>query len=176
MLLYVYNMLPFGKYRLLPTRKLLKQESNMTTQIELYDQERKRYRSGLLAGSIIFLIAWFGYILVRVSSQSMDLMYPIVMIVLVLSLVVQAYFALRITLLERQIRKDVEFNEALNNELIQYNELKAWRAAFFAVIGFTAITAAFSFFVEFNDLMLILLTLLLIGFGAHNLAVYLLYR
>jgi hypothetical protein len=148
----------------------------MTTQIELYDRDRKRYRSGLLVGSIIFLFAWFGYILVRVSPQPMDLLHTIVMIVLVISLVVQAYFALRSTLLERNIRKDAGLNEALNNELIQYNELKAWRAAFFAVIGFTVITAVFSFFVEINDLMLILLTMLLVGFGAHNLAVYLLDR
>lgn len=148
----------------------------MTTQIEIYDRDRKRYRSGLLVGSFVFLLAWFGYILVRVSPQPMDLLHTIVLVVLVISLVIQAYFAWRATRLERNIRKDAGLNEALNNELIQYNELKAWRAAFFAVVGFTIITAVFSFFVEINDLMLILLTLLLIGFGAHNLVVYLLDR
>lgn len=148
----------------------------MTTQIEIFDQHRKRYRSGLLVGSIIFLVAWFGYVLVRVSPEPLELFHTIVMVVLVISLVIQAYYAVRTNLLERQIRKDAQLKAALNNELIQFNELKAWRAAFFAMLGFIILTAVFSFFVEIDDLMLVLLTLLLVGFGAHNLAVYLLDR
>lgn len=148
----------------------------MTTQIEIFDQHRKRYRSGLLVGSIIFLVAWFGYVLVRVSPEPLELFHTIVMVVLVVSLVIQAYYAVRTNLLERQIRKDAQLKAALNNELIQFNELKAWRAAFFAMLGFIILTAVFSFFVEIDDLMLVLLTLLLVGFGAHNLAVYLLDR
>lgn len=148
----------------------------MTTQIEIFDRDRKRYRTGLLVGSLIFLLAWFGYILVRVTPQPQELLHTIVLAVLIASLVVQAYFALRTTLLERNIRKDTRLKEALNNELIQFNELKAWRIAFFAVVGFIVITAAFSFFVQIEDLMLVLLTLLLVGFGAHNLAIYVLDR
>lgn len=148
----------------------------MTTQIEIFDENRKRYRSGLLIGSIVFLAAWFGYILVRISPQSLDVFRTIVLVVLVVSLVVQAYFALRTTLLERSIRKDQQLNEALNNELVQLIELKAWRAAFFAVLGFIVITGVFSFFVQIDDLMLVLLTALLVGFGAHNLTVFLLDR
>ena len=148
----------------------------MTTQIEIYDQDRKRYRSGLLIGSLIFLLAWFGYILVRILPQPIDLYRTLVLVVLSVSLVVQAYYALRTTLLERKIRQDAQLHEPLNNELIQLNELKAWRAAFFAVLGFIVITGVFSFFVQIDDLMLVLLTMLLVGFGAHNLAVFLLDR
>ena len=148
----------------------------MTTQIEIYDRNRRRYRSGLLIGSLIFLAAWFGYILVRISPQSMDIFHTIVLVVLITSLLIQAYFAIRSSLLESRIRKDAQLNAALNNELIQLNELKAWRAAFFAVLGFILITGFFSFFVEIDDLMLVLLTLLLVGFGAHNLTVFLLDR
>jgi hypothetical protein len=148
----------------------------MTTQIEIFDRDRKRYRSGLLAGSIIFLVAWFGYVLVRVSPGSPELFHTIVMVVLIVSLLIQAYYAVRTNLLERKVRRDAQLNAALNNELIQLNELKAWRAAFFAMLGFIILTAVFSFFVQIDDLMLVLLTLLLVGFGAHNLAVYLLDR
>ena len=148
----------------------------MTTQIEIFDRDRRRFRSGLLIGSFVFLVAWFGYIIVRIAPQSMQLFHTIVMVVLIASLVIQAYFGLRSTLLERKIRQDIQLSAALNNELIQLNELKAWRAAFFAVLGFIVITAIFSFFVEIDDLMLVLLTMLLVGFGAHNLAVYLMDR
>ena len=148
----------------------------MTTQIEIFDQDRKRYRSGLLVGSIIFLVAWFGYILVRVSPRPLELFHTIVMVVLIVSLLIQAYYAVRTNLLERKIRKDAQLKAALNNELIRLNELKAWRAAFFAMLGFIILTGVFSFFVQIDDLMLVLLTLLLVGFGAHNLAVFLLDR
>ena len=148
----------------------------MTTQIEIFDQNRKRYRSGLLIGSIVFLLAWFGYIIVRIAAEPMVLMRTVVLVLLVASLVAQAYYALRTTLLERRIRQDAQLNEALNNELIQLNELRAWRAAFFSMLGFIILTAVFSFFVQIDDLMLVLLTLLLVGFGAHNLAVFLLDR
>ncbi len=148
----------------------------MTTQIEIFDRDRRRYRSGLLLGSIIFLLAWFGYILVQLSPGPMDIFRMVVFAVLIASLLVQAYFALRTTLLERKIRQDAQLNEALNNELIQLNELKAWRAALFAVLGFIVITAVFSFFVQIDDLMLVFLTMFLVGFGAHNLAVILLDR
>jgi hypothetical protein len=148
----------------------------MTTQIEIFDRDRRRYRVGLLIGSSIFLLAWFGYIVVRISPGSIELFHTIVMVVLIVSLVIQAYYAVRTNLLERQIRKDDQLKAALNNELIQLNELKAWRAAFFSMLGFIVITAVFSFFVQIDDLMLVLLTLLLVGFGAHNLVAYILDR
>lgn len=144
----------------------------MTTQIEIYDQKRKYYRGGGLIGSIVFFVAWIGYVIIRLSSQAGDIARTIILTVLVLSVIVQAYFALRVNLLEREIRKDSEMKDALNNELVQVNDLKAWRASFFAVIGFIVIAAITSFFVQINDLMLIFLTALLVGFGTHNTAVY----
>jgi hypothetical protein len=148
----------------------------VTTQIEIYDRRRKRYRGGGLIGSIIFLIAWMGYVILRLSCQTMDLLRTIVLVVLILSVVIQAYYALQARYLERQISKDPVLKEALNNELVQLNELKAWRASFFSVIGFIVVAAIASIFVQINDLMLIFLTALLIGFGTHNIAVYLLDR
>ena len=148
----------------------------MTTQIEIFDRRRKRYRGGGLVGSIVFFIAWMGYVILRLSCQTMDLLRTIVLVILILSVVIQAYYALRANFLERQIRKDPVLKEALNNELVQLNELKAWRASFFSVIGFIVVAAIASIFVQINDLMLIFLTALLIGFGTHNTAVYLLDR
>ena len=144
----------------------------MTSQIEIYDRKRKQYRGGGLVGSIVFFIAWMGYVILRLSSQTVDLLRTIVLAILILAVLIQAYYALRVNLLEREIRKDPEMKEALNNELVQLNELKAWRASFFAVVGFIILTAITAFFVQINDLMLIFLTALLVGFGTHNAAVY----
>jgi len=68
------------------------------------------------------VLAWFGYILVRILPQPIELYRTLVLVVLSVSLVVQAYYALRTTLLERKIRQDAQLHEALNNELIQLNE------------------------------------------------------
>ena len=96
----------------------------MTTQIEIYDRKRKRYRGGGLIGSIVFFIAWMGYVILRLSCQTMDLLRTIVLVILILSVVIQAYYALRANLLERQIRKDPFIKEDLDNELVQLNDLK----------------------------------------------------
>jgi hypothetical protein len=148
----------------------------MTTQIEIYDQKRKRFRGGSLIGSVIFFIAWIAYVITRISSQTVDLIRTIILAVLILSVIFQAYYALRANLLERQIRKDPFLKEALNNEYVQLNELKAWRASFFSIIGFIVLAAIASIFVQINDLMLLFLTSLLVGFGTHNIAVYVLDR
>ena len=148
----------------------------MTTKIEIYDQKRKRNRGGGLIGSAIFLIAWIGYVVIRISCPNNDLLRTIVLAVLILAVLFQAYFALKNVLLEREIKKDPQLKDALNNELVQLNELKAWRASFFSVIGFIVVAAVLSIFVQINDIMLVFLTAQLIGFGTHNTAVYLLDR
>ena len=131
---------------------------------------------GGLIGSAIFLIAWIGYVVIRISCLNIDLLRTIVLVVLILAVLFQAYFALMNVLLEREIKKDPQLKDALNNELVQLNELKAWRASFFSVIGFIIVAAVLSIFVQINDIMLVFLTALLIGFGTHNTAVYLLDR
>lgn len=148
----------------------------MTTQIEMYDQKRKRNRGGGLIGSAIFLVAWIGYVITRISCLNNDLLRTIVLAVLILAVLFQAYFAIKNVLLEREIKKDPQLKDALNNELVQLNELKAWRASFFSVIGFIVVAAVLSIFMHINDIMLVFLTALLIGFGTHNTAVYLLDR
>lgn len=150
--------------------------ATVTTQIEIFDRRRMRYRGGGLIGSIVFFIAWIGYVIVRLSGQTMDVLRTIILAILILAVIFQAYFAVRANLLERQIRKDPILKAALNNEFVQLNELKAWRASFFSVIGFIVVAAIASFFVQITDLMLIFLTALLVGFGTHNIAAYFLNR
>jgi Ca2+/Na+ antiporter len=150
--------------------------SAVTTQIEIYDQKRKRYRGGGLVGSVIFLFAWIGYVVTRLSSLRNDFFRTVIMVVLILAVIFQAYYAIKNVRLEREIKKDPQLKDALNNEFVQHNELKAWRASFFSVIGFIVVSAILSIFIQINDIMLVFLTALLIGFGTHNAAVYLLDR
>lgn len=144
----------------------------MSTQIEIFDQRRKHYRGGGLVGSVIFLIFWIAYVVLGLSGQTMDLLRTILLTVLILSVIFQAYFAVRVVSLEWMIKRDPKLKEALNNELIQHQELKAWRASFFFLIGFIVLAGILSIFVKIDDPMLIFLTALLVGFGTHNAFVY----
>ena len=112
----------------------------------------------------------------RISCLNNDLLRTIVLAILILAVLFQAYFAIKNVLLEREIKKDSQLKDALNNKLVQLNELKAWRASFLALIVFTVVAAVLSIFVQINDIMLVFLTALLIGFGTHNTAVFLLDR
>jgi len=148
----------------------------MTTQIEALDQKRKRYRRGYVIWFIVFFTAWIIRSALKVFKVEADLLYSILLIVLLLCVLIQAYYALKAKSLDKEIGRDPFLKQALNDELAQLNELKAWKTAFFSVIGFIVIIALMSLFIDFNDMMLIFITCLLIGFGAYNTAIFVLNR
>ena len=148
----------------------------MNTQIEAADQKRTKYRGGHVVWLIVFFVAWVLRSVLKIGDYEPEGLHAALLGVLILSVLVQGYYALLINLLERQIRRDPVLKEALNNELVCLNQLKAWRASFFAVIMFVILAAVVSLFVQYRDPMLILITTLLVGFGTYNTAVYLLDR
>lgn len=158
------------------SRRQIAKENLVTIQIEIFDEKRKQYRGGGLIGSVVFFIFWIGYVILMLSGQTMDILRTILLAILILSILLQAYFAVRSISLEWKIKKDPILQEALNNELIQYHELQAWRASFFSMVAFIILAAITSIFVRIHDPMLIFLTILVIGFGTHNAAVYILDR
>lgn len=148
----------------------------MTNQIEILDEKRRKFRGGHLVGFSVFFVAWIIRAVLKVVEIENDLAYTVLMVLLLLSVLFQAYFAIKGKAIEDEIKKEPFLKEALNNELIRLYELKAWRVAFFSVIGFIFLVAVASLFVEYNDIMLIFLTTFLVGFGAYNVAVYILDR
>ena len=144
----------------------------MTTKIELFDQKRQRNRGGFLVWSTIFFIAWFFRAGLKLLEVKNDLIYTILFVLLLISVGFQIVFILKDHRLETEMKRD----PLLNDELAQLNELRAWKVAFFALIGFILFAAILSMLMEINDLMLIYLTALLVGFGTRNMTVYFLNR
>lgn len=85
-----------------------------------------------------------------------------------------AYFAARLVIVERNIRKDPILKEALYNELVRLNELKAWRIGFFSLIVFIILAAYLIVADLLKDPMLLVVTALLVGFGSYSITIYLL--
>jgi hypothetical protein len=148
----------------------------MTIKIEQLDQKRKQYRQGHLIWSFIFLAAWLVRSALKIIEVETDLVYTILLIILLLAITLQTFYTLKDQGLKAEIRNDPHLKGALNDELVQLNELKAWRTAFFALIGFIVFSAILSLIIQINDMMYIFLTALLIGFGAYNSSVYFLNR
>ena len=147
----------------------------MSLKIEMLDQKRKNYRKGYVIGFFVFLIIWITRSAMRTLDYG-DYLQDVLLGFLILTALFQAYFVGKEARLKDEFRNDKFISEALNDELVQLNELKAWRTAFFALIGYITLIAVLSFFVVFNDLMMLLITAILIGFGAYNTAVYFLNR
>lgn len=146
----------------------------MTNQIEMYDRKRKKYRGGHIIGFIVFFIAWIVRTLIKMLELKLGTLYTGSMIVLLLAIAVMAYFAARLVIVERKIRKDPILKEALYNELVRLNELKAWRIGFFSLIVFIILAAYLIVADLLKDPMLLVVTALLVGFGSYNITVYLL--
>lgn len=148
----------------------------MSTKIELFDQERSANRLGFLVGSSLFFVAWFIRAALKLLEVHNDPIYTILMVLLLISIGVQVVFVLKDHRLNARMKNNSLLKEAMNDELIQLNELKAWKTAFFALIGFILFAAILSMAMVIKDPMLIYLTALLVGFGTRNMAVYILNR
>ncbi|NIM89777.1 MAG: hypothetical protein GTO17_02390 [Candidatus Aminicenantes bacterium] len=146
----------------------------MSNQIEVYDRKRKKYRGGGVLGFIVFFIAWIVRTLIKMLELKLGTLYTGSMIITLLAIVVMAYFAARLVIVERKIRKDPILKEALYNELVRLNELKAWKIGFFSMIVFIILAAYLIVAELLKDPMLIVVAALLVGFGSYNITVYLL--
>lgn len=148
----------------------------MTTKIERFDQQRGKNRQGFLVWSTIFFISWFIRSGLKIAEVENDTVFTVLLVVLIISLVLQVVYMFKDHRLDVEMKQDPRLKEAMNDEWIQLNELRAWKVGFFALIGFIIFAAIVSLLIEINDMMLVYLTALLIGFGARNTAVYLLDR
>jgi hypothetical protein len=148
----------------------------MTTTIEQMDLKRKRYRKGHVIWSLVFLGAWLIRSGLKIFEVETDFVYTILLIILLLAIALQTFYTLKDQGLKAEMRDNPHLEGALRDELVQYNELKAWRTAFFALIGFIVFSAILSLIIQINDIMYIFITALLIGFGAYNTRVYFLNR
>jgi len=148
----------------------------MTTKIEQLDQKRKLYRKNHLIWSLLFLAAWLVRSALKILGIGTDNGYLVLLVLLLLAVVFQIYYTLKDQGLKSEMRDEPQLKAALHDELAQLNELKAWRTAFFALMGFIIISAIFSLVIQIDDMMYVFLTALLVGFGAYNTSVYLLNR
>jgi len=148
----------------------------MTTQIEIFDQKRRRYLKGFLFGLVIFFLTWLLRFILRANEIGSIPVHVAILVILILCVLIQAYFAIHLKVFVSKIKKDPQLYSALYNELVRLHELKAWRVAFFSSLGFLILIAILSFFMPVRDIVFIALTAILAGSGGYHLAFYYLDR
>jgi dolichol kinase len=148
----------------------------MANQIEIFDQKRRKYLKGFLFGLAIFFMTWILRFILRANDIGSDSAHIAILALLILCILVQAYFAINLTITVSKIKKDPKLYSALYNELVRLHELKAWRVAFFSALGSVVLIAILSFFMPVRDVVFIALTAILAGSGGYHSAFYYLDR
>lgn len=143
--------------------------------IERFDKERNILRGAQIVAMVLFFITWviFCGLEITGSGEGKSAKTLLILIyIFVASLVVIGIGLRRNAYL---INHDPVLNEALNNELVRLNRLRAWKAAFFGMLGSLVMTGILSQWVEIKNLHL-LASAVIVGLGTRNIAFYLLDR
>ncbi len=145
----------------------------MTHRIEKFDMERKRLRGGHILSIIAFFLTWIAFASLEIAHLEESRLSRILLIICYIFLVAVVYFAVRLRRNAYLINRDPVLKEALHNELVQLNRLRAWRTAFIAMAVFLAAIGLLSFFVEIENLMIVASSLI-VGLGTQRIAFFLL--
>ncbi|MEE9554351.1 MAG: hypothetical protein V3W18_08655 [candidate division Zixibacteria bacterium] len=148
----------------------------MNRDIEKMDRARRSYLRGYLVAFVIFVILMFTRFFFRADNLNREPIGIVVLIGLIITVVIQAYYMMRLSLLQKKIRGNPELKEALEYELVRLHELKSWKAAYLAAIATTSFFAIVSFSYPICDLVMVALSSIIIGAGAYRMAFYILDR
>lgn len=148
----------------------------MINQIEIFDQKRRRYLKGFILGLTVFFLTWLLRFILKANNIGSIPVHVAILVILILCVLVQAYFAVNLKITVSKIKKDPQLYSALYNELVRLHELKSWRVAFFSALGFLILIAILSFFMPVRDIVFIAITAILAGSGGYHLAFYYLDR
>ena len=148
----------------------------MANQIEILDRKRRQCLRGYLVGFVIFFLAWFLRFIFKANNVGPSPVHATVSVILLLSVLAQAYFSINLHITVSRIKKDPKLYSALYNELVRLHELKAWRVAFFSSVAVLILIVILSFFMPVRDIVFIAITAILAGYGGYHLAFYYLDR
>ena len=151
--------------------------SDMSDLIETLDWKRRRYLLGYLVGFVLFFIIWLTRFFLRETDLLSDRLYSLLLILLWITIPVQAYFAFGLRRIKATIKKDPKLYEALHDELLRQHEIRSWRYASMAMgICLVAFFLINIFLLSIKDLTAVILTTLFAGFAGYQLSFYFLNR
>lgn len=144
----------------------------MPNKIEIADRSRSSNLKGFLIGGYIFILTWFVEQFLQYGGYELQSIRKFSLPVFAISIIVQAFFSIRLVILKNKIKTDHELSEALYNELVRLNELKSWRFAFFVLVAYNLIFGIVSTIYAPLDFMYVALTSAVVGFVSYHSAFF----
>lgn len=148
----------------------------MENEIEKIDRQRRTYLLGYLVAFAVFVVLMITRFFFRAGDLNREPIGIIVLWGLIASVVIQAFYMMRLSFLQRKIRNDAGLKEALDNELVRLYETRSWKAAYIASVATAFFFAVVGFFYPICDLMLVALSVTIVGAGAYRAAFFIMYR
>jgi divalent metal cation (Fe/Co/Zn/Cd) transporter len=148
----------------------------MDSEIEKLDKKRMRYLELFLVGFFLFLILSLLRYFFRLNGLNEQPIGIAVLAGLFFCVGVIALSTYKNAVLARKIKSDPLLEEALNNEMVQSLETQSWKAAYIGAIAATSFFALVGFVYPVCDLVLVALTSIIAGAGAHRATFYFKYR
>jgi uncharacterized membrane protein YhaH (DUF805 family) len=144
----------------------------MAENIELFDRKRRAHYRVWVIGFIIFTVLWvlrFGLKWAGIQSEILDWVLGIG---LALTVLLMFYFIIRMDSLRRLARNNPEIMALLQDELVKYHEMKAWKFGFIAMAACLGVFVVLSVFLDLKDTNAVVFTALWAGFGGYHLSFY----
>ncbi|MBE0687132.1 MAG: hypothetical protein IH585_14170 [Anaerolineaceae bacterium] len=145
----------------------------MSNKIEVFDLKRIRFLKWQIIGVMLFLIISISEMILKFSGIPIRDIRWISLPLLIISVLLQAIFVMKLAFLQKKIDKDMELKQALDNELVNLNRMKAWRTGFIILALFTGVFGVLSIFFPV-DPVYAALTSIVAGAGGYNLGFFVL--
>jgi len=144
----------------------------MATNIELFDRKRRACYRGWVTGFIIFTVFWVLRFSLKWAGIQSEILDWTIGICLALTIPLMFYYIVRMDSLRRLARNNPELNALLQDELVKYHEMKAWKYGFIAMAACLGVFVILSVFLDLKDTNAVVFTAFWAGFGGYHLSFY----
>jgi len=139
---------------------------------EAIDRKRRRILRIYLAGASLFFLAWLARFILRETGSLRGFVDPGLAALLLAGTAVLFYSFVGMLQVRKAVLSDPVLKETLNDELVRFNAMKAYRHGFFAMMGGLAFIAGFNFIVPVKDFFAAVLTLFFLGAWGYMFGFY----
>lgn len=142
------------------------------TSVTSFDQKRSAYYRGFVFSFTIFAALWVSRLILRWSGilpRDLDIA---LLAATALAIPFQLYFSMMLNSLRSKAKKDPDLSALLQDELITFHALRAWKFGFVAMAGALGIFIVLAILIDFPDVPSVLFTVLWAGVGGYHLSFY----
>jgi hypothetical protein len=148
----------------------------MNDPIEIMDRKRRNYLAIYIVSFGVFLAAFIARYILKNTGALTESLDWVIAVPFALSLPFQFYGGWGLNAVRGRIKREPEKYAALYDELVKFQELKAWRFGFIAMAAGLALLCVLTVFFTVPDVPSLLFVCLFAGLGGYHLSFFLMNR